>query len=143
MINKAILVGRVGTKPEIKEFNGSKNASFSLATNKRWTGKELKAQEKTTWHNIVVWNKLADLVGTYVNSGMLLYLEGEILNEMYEKDGVKKYISKINASVVKFLSRDTEKVQGTKEADAPAGNMMMEDHTPKVDAAYTSDDIPF
>jgi single-strand DNA-binding protein len=74
MVNKAILVGRVGKDPEVQTSTSGKTvAKFSLATTEKY-----KDKETTEWHNIVLWNKLAEIAGKYVNKGSLLYIEGKI-----------------------------------------------------------------
>lgn len=105
MINKVTLIGNVGKDPEVKRFENSVKASFSLATSKTFTPKGEKDKvTQTEWHNIIVWGKLADIVANYVNKGQLLYVEGEINYRSYDdRDGNKKYITEINASVIQML----------------------------------------
>ena len=94
-LNRATLVGRAGKDPSIKTMNsGDKVANFSIATSESWT-KNAEKVEKTQWHNIVVWGKLADIVEKYVKKGDKLLVEGAIETREYEKDGVKKYTTEI------------------------------------------------
>ena len=94
-LNRATLVGRAGKDPSIKTMNsGDKVANFSIATSESWT-KNGEKVEKTQWHNIVVWGKLADIVEKYVKKGDKLLVEGAIETREYEKDGVKKYTTEI------------------------------------------------
>lgn len=108
MVNKVILIGRVGKQPEIKEVNQKKVASFSLATSEYYKDKNGERKEKTEWHSMSVWGPLAEVVEKYVSSGMRLYIEGKITNNNYEKDGVTHYGYKINVSVLNMLSSKKE-----------------------------------
>lgn len=92
MINKTILVGRVGRDPEIHEFPTGKLATFSIATTEKYTDKSGEKQESTEWHNIIVNGKLADVVEKYVKKGDLVYVEGKIKYQKYEdKAGEKDF----------------------------------------------------
>ena len=97
MVNKAILVGRLGKDPEAFTFdNGNKKASFSLATNRSYK-KDGQKVEETEWHNVTIWGKSADIAEKYLKKGSLIYLEGEIKTRSYDdKDGNKRYITEIN-----------------------------------------------
>jgi len=103
-LNKACLIGRVGNDPEIRSTaDGTAVASFSLATSRSFKGKDGQKKETTAWHSIVIWRKLAEVVKEYVHKGALLYLEGEITYEEYEKDGVKKKTTKIVCNQMQML----------------------------------------
>lgn len=116
-----MLIGHVGKDPEVKSFDGgNKNASFSLATSKTYKDKSGEKKTDTTWHNIVVWGKLAEIIEKYVKKGSKIYVEGEIKNRSYEKDGQTKYISEIVASSMEMLgeksdSSHTERTTSGKE----------------------------
>jgi len=106
MINKAILVGRVGNEPERKEFsNGNGVTSFSLATSESWKDKDSgEKKEKTEWHNIKAFGKLGEIIDKYVNKGSLLYIEGKIVTESWETDsGEKRYRTTVDAKEMKML----------------------------------------
>lgn len=96
-VNRAILIGNVGKDPEATTLsNGKQVAKFSLATSESWKDQSGERQERTTWHNIVIYNEgLARIVQEYVRKGSKLYIEGAISNRSYEKDGVTKYVSEI------------------------------------------------
>lgn len=114
MVNKTILIGNIGKDPETRTFeNGSEVCQFSLATSKNWKDKAGEWQEKTTWHNIVVWGNQAQRAAQ-LKKGDTLYLEGEIDNRSYKKDGQKRYISEINASYFRKLNK-SEAAQYSKE----------------------------
>jgi single-strand DNA-binding protein len=104
MVSKTILLGRCGKDPEIRNLNsGDKVANFSLATSKSWKNKSGVKEEKTSWHQIVVFGKLAEIVEKYVTKGTQLYLEGELSYEDYEKDGIKRQSTKIIVNQLTML----------------------------------------
>ena len=98
MINKVILVGRLGADPEINTTSqGSKFANLSLATNKSWKNKQGEKQEQTTWHKIKVFDpNLATNVENYARSGTQLYVEGELENRSYkDSNGNQRYVTEV------------------------------------------------
>jgi len=104
MLNKAMLIGRLGKDPQIKELeSGSKIASFSLATDASYKDKQGNKVEKTEWTNIVYFGKQADLIERYVKKGSMIYVEGKISTRSYEKDGQTKYVTEIIGNQVTFL----------------------------------------
>ena len=105
-LNKAMLIGNLGSDPEIRTIpSGARVAQFSLATSRRWNDKNGQPQEKTEWHRVVVWEKLVDVVERYAKKGDRLYVEGEIEYRQYQdKDGVTKYMTEIRARDVVLLS---------------------------------------
>jgi single-strand DNA-binding protein len=105
MVNKAIIVGRLGSKPEVHQTAGGASVTgFSVATNESWTDKNGQKQERTEWHKVVVWGKLAAICAEHLDKGRMVYVEGRIQTRQWEdKDGVKKYTTEINAQTVKFL----------------------------------------
>ena len=104
-INKVILVGNVGQKPEMKAMpSGDPVASFSLATSESWKDKNTgQQQERTEWHNCVAFKGLAGVIGQYVNQGSKLYVEGQLRTQSWEKDGVKRYKTEIVVSDMQML----------------------------------------
>src|SRR5579864_4287188 len=91
-LNKACILGNAGKDAEIRYTNNGKAvATFSIATNESWKDQSGTLQERTTWHNIVAWERMAEICGNYVKKGKQLYVEGRIQNRQYDdKDGVKK-----------------------------------------------------
>ena len=123
MVNKVILVGNLGRDPELKHLpSGQGICQFSIATSESYTDKGGQKQEKTEWHRIVVWEKLAEVCARFLGKGSKVYVEGKLQTREYEKDGQKHYQTEIVAREVKFLSE--------KKAGAPA-------------AAAAPDDEPF
>jgi single-strand DNA-binding protein len=92
-----MLIGNVGSDPEVRSTaSGTRLAKMSLATNRQWTNKDGSEQEKTEWHRLTVWGKLADVVERYVKKGDRLYVEGRIEYSESESDGQKKYWTDVN-----------------------------------------------
>src|SRR5687768_2996210 len=104
-LNRAMLIGRLGKDPEVRYTQGGQAvATFSVATDHKWTSKSGEKQEKTEWHRIKAWGKLAELAGEYLSKGRQVYVEGRIETSEYtDKDGVKKYSTEINAQTITFL----------------------------------------
>ena len=96
-INKIILIGNLGKDPELRyTSSGVAVASFTLATNESWKDPEGNVQERTQWHNIVAWRKLAEICGEYLKKGGKIYLEGKLQYRNYDdKNGVKRYVTEI------------------------------------------------
>lgn len=103
-VNKVILIGNLGKDPEVFSFDtGVKKVTFSLATTEIYRNKEGQDIEQTEWHNIVVWRSLADVAEKYLRKGSQVYIEGRIRYRTYEKDGLKKYITDIEADTINML----------------------------------------
>lgn len=104
-VNKVIVIGRLGSDPEVKTIStGNTVARLSVATSDQWTDKEGQKQERTEWHRVVVWGKLAELCGKYLSKGRQVYLEGRLQTRSWEdQQGVKKYTTEIIAQTVQFL----------------------------------------
>lgn len=126
MVNKVILLGTVGREPECKTFaSGKANAVFSMATQKFFKDNSGEKKTETTWHNIIAWSTTASIVQRFVHKGSKIYLEGELKNEEYEKDGQKRYVTKIMATSIVLLgdhkSKDAESERGAGTSDAGNG----------------------
>ena len=111
-VNKVILMGNVGKDPQVRDVSGVKVASFTLATTDRAYTKSTGEQvpERTEWHNVVVWRKLAEVVERYVRKGTKLYIEGKLTTRSYDKDGIKRYVTEIVVDNLELLG-DSQKVQ--------------------------------
>lgn len=149
-VNKAILLGHVGKDPEIRSTNGgSLVASFSLATMDRQKDGQGNWQDKTEWHNLVAFNRTAEIVRDYVKKGDKLYIEGKIQTRSWEdrETGQKKYRTEIFVLDVNFASGRPEQQNGNGNGYsrpsaiyATAGKASQEDYA---DQGITDDDIPF
>lgn len=105
-VNKAIIVGRLGQDPEIRYLpDGTPVANFSVATSDEWTDRNTgEKRERTEWHRITVWKRQAEVCAQYLSKGKQVYIEGRIQTDQWEdKDGIKRYTTKIIASNVTFL----------------------------------------
>lgn len=106
MVNKCMLIGRVGKDVDIRTTDNSKVASFTLATSERFKDRNGEVKEQTEWHNIVVWGKLADICEKYVQKGSTLYIEGKIRTRSWDdKDGNKRYTTEILVSSLQLLDK--------------------------------------
>ena len=114
-INKVILIGRLGQDPEVRYTpSGQAVANFSMATSENWTGKDGQKQERTEWHRIVVWGRLAELCKDYLRKGRQVYIDGKLQTRSWDdKDGKKRYTTEIIANTVQFLGASPDKVEST------------------------------
>jgi single-strand DNA-binding protein len=103
-VNKIILVGHMGRDPEVRETqNGTRVANVSLATNRR-IGTGSDAEERTEWHRLVLWNRLAQFAEDYVQKGDRVYVEGRLEYDSYERDGVTIPTAEVNVRELVLLS---------------------------------------
>ena len=109
-VNKVILVGRLGADPQLKYTpSGKANASFNVATNAVWKDQEGNQQEKTDWHRVTAWGKLAEVMGEWLKKGSNVYLEGRLQTRTYEdNNGVKKWITEVVVTDMEMLGRKGE-----------------------------------
>jgi len=132
-INKVIIVGNLGNDPEVRALpSGASVVNFSVATSKSWKDKRTGEQkEKTEWHNIVVFNKLAEIASQYLHKGAKVYLEGEIETRKWEdKSGNPRETKEIRAYELQMLD--------SKPAAAPAPKPQQQQAE-----EFPEDDIPF
>ena len=103
-VNKAILIGRLGADPELKYTpSGAAVVNFNIATDESWTDASGVKQERTEWHRIVAWRKLAEICGEYLKKGSRVYIEGQLQTRSWEQDGVKRYTTEIVARNMQML----------------------------------------
>jgi single-strand DNA-binding protein len=144
-----ILVGNLGKDPEVRYTPGGQAvANFTIATNDNWTDKSGQKQERTEWHRIVVWGKLAELCSEYLSKGRQVYVEGRLQTRSWDdKDGKKQYMTEVVADDVLLLGgRD-----GGGSADFAPQPVSMprsaQKSKPAEDAGFdqgiTDDDVPF
>ncbi len=138
-INKVILVGRLGKDPEVKYTpNGTPVARFTLATNEVWKDQSGEKQERTEWHNIVAWTKLAEICGQYLTKGKLVYIEGRLQTRSWEdKDGNKRNTTEVRAENMVMLSSKADESRPAKAAAASSSSDESSETT------ITDDDLPF
>ena len=142
-VNKVILVGNVGNEPECRTMpNGNSVANISVATSESWKDKNTsEQQERTEWHRVVFFNRLAEIVEQYVKKGSKLYIEGRLQTRSWEQDGIKRYTTEIVANEMQMLdSRGSTNREGF-------GDQATATQTPQQAAPANfdnfDDDIPF
>lgn len=137
-LNKVQLIGNLGKDPELKYTpSGVAVATFSIATSESWKDQDGNQQEKTEWHNIVAWRKLAEICGEYLKKGKKVYLEGKLQTRNYEKDGVKRYVTEIVADQLIMLDGGGGTGKGSSNSSSASEPTPMQADVPK------DDDLPF
>jgi single-strand DNA-binding protein len=131
-VNKVILIGNLGKDPELRYTpDGTPVANFSIATSDTWIDKETnKKREKTEWHRIVAWRRLAENCGEYLFKGRQVYVEGKLQTRSWEKDNVTRYTTEIVASIVQFLGKRPDREEAPLPAappEAPVNNTVDND----------------
>ncbi len=147
-VNKVIILGRLGQDPELKYTPGGMAVcNFTVATSESWADKAGQKQERTEWHRIVVWGKLAELCNQYLTKGRQAFIEGSLQTRSWDdKSGQKRYTTEINAKTVQFIggqaSTGAEKnnSQSTPSYDT---SMVNQEYDISTDTNFTADDIPF
>lgn len=121
-VNKAIIVGRLGADPEVKTVSSGQTVTrLSVATSESWNDSNGQKQERTEWHRVVVWGKLAETCGRYLSKGRQVYLEGRIQTRSWEdQQGQKKYTTEVVANTVQFLGATGEAREDAGSHDAAA-----------------------
>ena len=146
-INKVILVGNIGAKPEVKySSNGSAIANLSVATSETWNDKNSgEKQEKTEWHRVSLYGKLAEIAGQYLDRGSKVYVEGKLQTRKWQdKDGQDRYTTEIVVSGYGGTLQMVDRREGmaTGGQSAPSNNMS-NDTVEVADNSGFEDDIPF
>ena len=150
-INKVILVGNLGAKPEVKyASNGNAITNLSVATSESWTDKNTgQKQEKTEWHRVSLFGKLAEIAGQYLDKGSKVYVEGKLQTRKWQdKSGADRYTTEVVVSgfngTLQMLDRRDD-IGGTSQQSAPAPRAAAPAADPitPVDNSGFDDDIPF
>ncbi len=139
-VNKVILVGNIGKDPDVKYTpSGLPVAKFSMATNERYKDKSGNWQDRTEWHNLIAWQRLAEIVGEYVKKGSKVYIEGRLQTSNWEdkQSGEKKYRTEIVVNDLVLLDR----ANGNGHSQGTAHNSPQEEEPSE--SAITDEDIPF
>ncbi len=139
MVNRVMLVGRLGRDPEMRHTtSGTAVTNFSVATNEKWKNQSGEPQERTEWHKIVTWSKLAEISNQYLTKGQLVFIEGRIqTREWDDRDGNKRQTTEIVASDMKMLGGRGDARPASEEA------VGVVESGPAMDVGVTDDDIPF
>ena len=151
-VNKVILVGNLGRDPEVRYSpNGQAVANVTLATSESWKDKTSgEKQERTEWHRIVFFGRLAEIAGEYLKKGAQIYVEGSIrTSEWTDKEGQKKTSYEINASTFRMLGSRSDSMGGGAARSAAAGSADFDAEAPapaeheQAGPEVTDEDIPF
>jgi len=144
-VNKVILIGNLGKDPEVKYTpSGTPVAKFSLATNERFKDKSGEWQDRTEWHAIVAWQRLAEIVGEYVTKGSKVYVEGKLQTTSWEdkQSGEKKYRTEIVAQDLVLLDGRGERASDNGGSNEEAGRSHKQD-AEMASTEIEASDIPF
>jgi len=137
MVNKVILIGNLGRDPEVRSTpSGQTVANFTLATSRRWRDRDGNRQEKTEWHNIVVWGKQAEIAGQYLTKGKQVYIEGRLETRSWEDKthGDKRYRTEVICDNFQMLGSRGDSGDGPDQRGGGA---------PADGGDFGDDDIPF
>tara|TARA_Y100001970_G_C14206745_1_gene844519 strand:+ start:1276 stop:1713 length:438 start_codon:yes stop_codon:yes gene_type:complete len=140
-INKVILVGNLGQDPEVKyTAGGAAVTTLSLATSESWKDKDTGTdQEKTEWHRVVLWRRLAEIAGEYLKKGSKVYIEGQLQTRKWEQDGQTRYTTEVIGRDMQFL--DSRGSASENSSYENSNSDMVSQDLP--DSGITDDDIPF
>lgn len=113
-VNKAILIGNLGADPEMRYFtDGTAVCNFRMATSEAWTDRQTgEKREKTEWHRVVAFRRLAEICGQYLKKGSKVYVEGKLQTRTYEKDGQTHYTTEIVANELQMLDSRGQQQSG-------------------------------
>ena len=120
MVNKVIILGRLGKNPELKEINKDfKVCNFSIAVSEKYKNKDGEKVENTEWINIVAKNQQAELISKYLKKGDMLFLEGKLVTRSYEKNNEKRFVTEVNLISFSFVgsAQKTELKSGLPDSD--------------------------
>ena len=148
-VNKVILIGNLGKDPELKHTSsGTAVATMTLATNERFKDKSGEWQDRTEWHNVVLWQRLAEIASEYLKKGRSVYVEGRLQTRSWEdKQGQKRYTTEVVASDLVLLGGGRNEEGGsrgpTRGSDFDQSSHGEFDSAPARTTEITDDDIPF
>ena len=140
-INKVILVGNLGQDPEIKyTAGGAAVTTISIATSDSWKDKDTgEDQERTEWHRVVLWRRLAEITGEYLKKGSKVYIEGQLQTRKWEQDGQTRYTTEIVAKDIQFL----DSKGNSESSERSNSDSFKEQSTSDISDGDIDDDIPF
>ena len=141
-INKVIIVGNLGQDPEIKyTAGGAAVTTLSIATSDSWKDKDSGMdQERTEWHRVVLWRRLAEVAGEYLKKGSKVYIEGQLQTRKWEQEGQTRYTTEIVARDMQFLD---SRGSSNNELTQKSSEMNDQSAADVPDSAIDDDDIPF
>lgn len=140
-LNKVMLIGNLGRDPEVRyTASGQAVASFTLATTEKFKNKSGEWEDRTEWHRVTLWARLAEIAGEYLSKGKTVYIEGRLQTREYEKDGIKRYATEIVGEKMQMLSPKGERRSGGDSYSGPAAGNSGGGYEPP---PFQDDDIPF
>jgi len=141
-INKVILVGNLGQDPEVKfTAGGAAVTTLSIATSDSWKDKDSGMdKERTEWHRVVLWRRLAEIAGEYLKKGSKVYIEGQLQTRKWEQEGQTRYTTEIIARDMQFLDSKGSASPSDQEDPGLTSNQSTQDVS---DSLIEDDDIPF
>ena len=144
-LNKVILIGRLGQEPTIRYMpNGEAVCNFSIATSETWKDQSGQKQERTEWHNITLYRRMAEVAGQYLKKGSLVYIEGRIQSRKYTgKDGIERTAYEIIGSEMKMLGGGNDGGQQNAQHTPPAPPSRQAPAAPAQPVDDIDDDVPF
>ncbi len=148
-VNKVILIGNLGSDPEVKYTpSGVPVANVNLATNESWTDRSGEKQERTEWHRLVIWRKLAEIVGQYLRKGSKIYVEGRLETRSWDdQSGQKRYTTEVVVNDLQMLDGRGDAggdiQQGNNYQEPPAGAPPGGGYAPSGGDSAEDDDLPF
>lgn len=142
-LNKATLIGNLGADPEVRSTgSGTRVATISVATSRRWTSRSGEPREKTEWHRVVCWDRLAEIVERYLKKGDRVYVEGRIEYRQWEgQDGQTRYTTEIRAQEMIMLGSGGDRDSHRQAPDSPAQESDFSEFSGQ--AVAGEDDLPF
>ena len=139
-VNKVIIIGNLGQDPEVRHMpSGGAVTNISVATSESWKDKNTgEQQDKTEWHKVVFFNRLAEISGEYLKKGSKVYIEGSLRTRSWEKDGVTHYTTEIVANNMQMLDSKNDGGNGRSKLPPVENNAyaQKDDH-------YNNEDVPF
>jgi len=144
-VNKVILVGNLGSDPQVRYTpSGQAVANFNIATSERFNNKAGEKEERTEWHRIVAWGKLAEICQQYLKKGKQVYIEGRLQTRQWEdQQGQKRQTTEIVAQNMQMLGRVGDFAGGGGGGGSDFSPQDMGDNEPAPQTAGTDDDLPF
>ena len=144
-VNKAILIGRLGRDPEVRHMpNGEAVCNFSIATSETWKDQSGQKQERTEWHAITLYRRMAEVAGQYLKKGSLVYIEGRIQSRKYTgKDGIERTAYEIIGNEMKMLGGSNDSGQQNAQHTPPAPPRRQAPAAPAQPVDDIDDDVPF
>ncbi len=143
-LNKVMIIGRLGADPDVRYTQSNTAvANMSVATSERFKDRNGELQERTEWHRVVVWNRLAEICQQYLKKGSLVYFEGKIeTREWEDKEGQKRYTTEIKAFNMQMLD---SRGDGAASSSGDSGSSQPAKSTVEIDDSFDDmdDDLPF